>query len=74
MVTPQPTRQATSNGMDGSIFTTEARCTTMYGENVPSSVIGKTFWPLAWMRWVPSETAVPASSPAPRSHRLRMPA
>ncbi|COW78554.1 Uncharacterised protein [Mycobacterium tuberculosis] len=40
MVTPQPTRQATSKGTDGSIFTTELRCTTMYGENVPSRVIG----------------------------------
>ena len=47
MVTPQPTRQATSNGIDGSIFTTELWCTTMYGEKVPSSVIGNTFWPLA---------------------------
>ncbi|CNN36575.1 Uncharacterised protein [Mycobacterium tuberculosis] len=47
MVTPQPTSAATSNGMDGSIFTTEARCTTMYGENVPSSVMGYTFWPRA---------------------------
>ena len=43
MVTPQPTRQATSNGIDGSIFTTELLCTTMYGEKVPSSVIGNTF-------------------------------
>ncbi len=59
MVTPQPTRQATSNGMDGSIFTTELLCTTMYGLKVPSSVIGKTGCPLAWMRWVPSDTAVP---------------
>ena len=47
MVTPQPTRQATSNGIDGSIFTTELLCTTMYGLKVPSSVIGKTGWPLA---------------------------
>lgn len=31
----------------------------MYGLNVPSSVIGKTGCPLAWMRWVPSDTAVP---------------
>ena len=74
MVTPQPTRQATSNGIDGSIFTTELLCTTMYGEKVPSSVIGKTFWPLAWIRKVPSETAAPLSRPAPRSHRLRSPA
>ena len=65
---------ATSNGIDGSIFTTELLCTTMYGRNVPSSVIGKTCWPVAWMRKVPSETAAPPSRPAPRSHRLRMPA
>lgn len=44
------------------------------GENVPSSVMGKTFWPRAWMRKVPSDTAAPPSRPAPRSQRLRMPA
>ena len=74
MVTPQPTRQATSNGIDGSIFTTELLCTTMYGLKVPSSVIGKTGWPSGVVtRLVPSETAGPPSSPAPRSHRLRSP-
>ena len=73
MVTPHPTRQATSNGMDGSIFTTELLCTTMYGLNVPSNVIGMTGVPSldAWMRWVLSDTAVPWSSIAPRSQRLR---
>ena len=47
----------------------------MYGLKVPSSVIGMTGVPsVAWMRWVLSETAVPCSSIAPRSHRLRIPA
>ncbi len=32
--------------MDGSIFTTELLCTTMYGLKVPSSVIGKTGSPV----------------------------
>jgi hypothetical protein len=60
--------------MDGSIFTTELLCTTMYGLNVPSSVIGMTGVPSGVVtRLVPSDTAVPASSSAPRSQRLRWP-
>ena len=31
---------APSNEIDGSTFTTEVLCTTMYGEKVPSRVIG----------------------------------
>ena len=75
VVTPQPTRQATSNGIDLSIGTTEDSCTTMYGEKVPSRVIGNTGLPsVVWIRWVPSAIATPPSSPAPRSQRLRRPA
>ncbi len=39
VVTPQPARQATSEGTDGST-TTELRCTTMYGERSEFKVIG----------------------------------
>lgn len=56
MVTPQPTRQATSNGIAGSILTTEVWCTTAYGANVPSSDIGMTSRPRAVTRNDPSDT------------------
>ena len=50
VVTPQPTSAATSSGMSGSIFTTDAWWTVMYGENVPSRHIGMTSLPRAWTR------------------------
>ena len=50
VVTPQPTSAATSSGMSGSIFTTEAWCTVMYGEKVPSRHIGRTSLPRAVTR------------------------
>jgi hypothetical protein len=37
VVTPQLTRAAASNGIALSILTSEVRCTTRYGEYVPSS-------------------------------------
>lgn len=40
VVTPQLTSAAASNGTVGSILTTEARCTTKYGEKVPSNAYG----------------------------------
>jgi hypothetical protein len=40
VVTPQLTTAAASKGIAGSIFTTEVRCTTKYGEYVPSSEYG----------------------------------
>src|SRR6476619_1122652 len=40
VVTPQLTRAAASNGIVLSILTTEVRCTTRYGEYVPSSEYG----------------------------------
>ena len=73
MVTPQPTRQATSKGIAGSTLTTDVWCTTTYGANVPSSDIGTTSWPLAVTRKDPSHTDAPDSRPMPRSHRLRNP-
>ncbi len=50
VVTPQPTSAATSSGMSGSILTTDAWCTVMYGEKVPSRHIWMTSWPLACTR------------------------
>lgn len=73
MVTPHPTRQATSNGIVGSILTTDVWCTTTYGANVPSSDIGMTLQPRVVTRNNPSETDWPDSKPMPRSHRLRSP-
>ena len=40
VVTPQLTSAAASNGTVGSILTTEARCTTKYGEKVPRNAYG----------------------------------
>ena len=40
VVTPQLTRAAASKGIALSILTTEVRCTTRYGEYVPSSEYG----------------------------------
>jgi hypothetical protein len=74
VVTPQLSRHATSNGISGSILTTELRCTTRYGANVPSSDIGYTSRPRARTRKDPSDTDAPASNPAPRSHRFDRPA
>jgi len=70
VVTPQPTSAATSSGMSGSIFTTDAWCTVMEGENVPSRHIWTASWPCACTRNGPSEMEVPAGRLAPRSHKF----
>lgn len=63
--TAQPMIAADSNGMSGSILTTESLCTVMYGAKVPNRFIGATSWAPAWMRLVPSAIALPPSSTAP---------
>src|SRR5690625_1320825 len=74
VVTPQPTRQATSNGISLSILTTEDWWTVTYGEKVPSRHIGMTFSPSAvWMRNEPSEIDSPVIRYMPRSHRFDCP-
>ena len=71
--TAQPMIAADSNGMSGSILTTESLCTVMYGANVPSRFIGETSVDPACTRDVPSAMALPPSSSAPRSHSDRKP-
>jgi len=41
VATPQPTRQATSNGMSSGIFTAELTCTVLCSEKVAIPA----FWP-----------------------------
>ncbi len=73
VVTPQPTSAATSSGMSGSTLTSDASCTVMYGEKVPSRHIWMTRCPRAEIRKLPSLMLWPVSSPAPRSQRFWCP-
>src|SRR5215469_13971189 len=72
VVTPQPTRQAISNGRSSSTFTQEFSEMTMYRENVPSTHIPPTSTPSRWNRYVSSSSA-PVCAFLPSSQRFWRP-
>ncbi len=69
--TPQPTRQATSSGMSSGTFTQESCATVVVSQNVEMPHIWPTGVPsVSFRRVLSSPHRVPASRPAPRSHRF----